>query len=585
MSSGNWYESDHYLQNIYESTPQGLAAFPHTWNELYDWLRYIDNTIPSNSLILLLKQIKPEDVITKNHVKNYLSEKRILPKRDFENLWKHTHPLKPITSSIVKEPTVKEIVDITANQILDDFDIVTLKESDQIMIKNSVHYSLEISELETAIIKGVEPYSKGNYDSYLKNILLKIRKLTFISQEDFYTDPWVIVFQNGLYDTLTDVFYLQDDPKIKDLKFFYAIPHDYIDEHFDCPAFRKACFDWFSYPKCGFSDILMSDIFETIGYCMTMNNSLKTAFMNYGPPDTGKTQLLNIMMRIIGKNNYSMTGIKRMTKNEFGTSWLQFKIFNAAGETPKKKLYDTDVFKNATGGDDEIPGEVKGGKRFKFTPYAKHCFNANYIPPIDNPNDSAFFNRFVLYPFRNIFKQKKSTRDFFEDIVNNSSEIQGIIHNAIKGLHRLHRRNGFRLKLKENTRHVWLYESDDVYKFLHDHCIRNKNERILSEELWEYYNDVASLSLTKQKLTIELQKHKINKKQVRAPTSEKPNKRVEMYIGVSLKEINEPQEKDLEGDIGVLYDKIELEEEEDNLDQFLEAAMEKTKKEYEEENL
>ena len=141
---------------------------------------------------------------------------------------------------------------------------------------------------------------------------------------------------------------------------FYALPHDYREGKFTCPKFKKALFEWFGTP---FSKVLMSDIFEAIGYCMTMNNSMKTAFMNYGEPDTGKTQLLNIIMGIIGRMNYSMMGISRLTHDQFGTLFLQFKIFNAAGETPKKKIYDTDIFKNLTGGDAEIGAEIKGGKR------------------------------------------------------------------------------------------------------------------------------------------------------------------------------------------------------------------------------
>ena len=138
-----------------------------------------------------------------------------------------------------------------------------------------------------------------------------------------------------------------------------------------------------------------------------------------------------------------------------------------------------------------------------------------------------------------MFKQKSCTRNFYEDILGDEDEIQGIIHEAIKGLNRLFHRNGFRTKLKENTRHIWLYESDDVYRFIFDYCVKDKTERIRSEEFWEAFNDVANATLTKAKLTIELQKHKINKKQIRTPTQDKPNKRTEFYVGINLKKNKE----------------------------------------------
>jgi len=85
----------------------------------------------------------------------------------------------------------------------------------------------------------------------------------------------------------------------------------------------------------------------------------------------------------------------------------------------------------------------------------------------------------------------------------------------------------------------------------------DKKGRIPSEELWEHYNDVAPISLTKSKLTIELQKHRVNKKQMRTPTIAKPNKRTEMYIGVTLKD-----SKDKSNSMEDLYDPIEEEEDE-----------------------
>jgi len=541
MDNLNWYERHRYLNEIYNRPGLNLEAFPSTWETLESWFQFIDKNIPSEDLIMLLRRMGTADIMGRNKLKDYLAARQIIGKRDFQTLWCLAHPVKPSNS----EPTTKEIIDIIYAQVIDKFNLLTLEESGQIMMQNSLHYSLNINALESEIIHLAEPYPKGTYKTYLENVTLKIQKFTAISQDDFYTDPWVISFQNGLYDITTKSFHDSDSAIVKNLKLFYAIPHDYKEGRYDCPKFKEALFKWFGNP---FSEILMSDIFEGIGYCMTMNNGLKTAFMSHGPPDTGKTQLLNIIMGIIGKDNYSMVGLKRMTKNEFGTLWLQFKILNAAGETPKRKLYDTDVFKNATGGDLELFAEIKGGKQFKFPPYAKHWFNANKIPALEDPSDTAFLGRFILWAFRNKFEQKTLTRDYYKDILGDPEEIQGIIHYAIKGLNRLYKRNGFRKKLKENTRHVWLYESDDVYKFLYDYCVKDKFEKIPSEELWSEFNDVSEITLAKAKLTIELQKYNISKKQIRSPTPEKPNRRKEFYVGVNLKsniEIKEIQEDEI----------------------------------------
>ena len=105
-----------------------------------------------------------------------------------------------------------------------------------------------------------------------------------------------------------------------------------MDKHYQCPKFKKLLVQWidekvyydrdktmrkFGYRK-GKRKILLNDIFEMIGLCMTMNMRFKTAFLNYGPKDSGKTQFYNIIMNLIGFDNISNTSLQRMGKDQFG---------------------------------------------------------------------------------------------------------------------------------------------------------------------------------------------------------------------------------------------------------------------------
>ena len=115
------------------------------------------------------------------------------------------------------------------------------------------------------------------------------------------------------------------------------------DKEYRCPKFKRLLREWLSLP---FSKIRVRDIFEAIGLCMTVNVSYKAAFMNYGPPHTGKTQFFNIIKYVIGIKNMSALTLQRITKNEFGTVGLQFKLLNYCSDLGSKRIWDTSIFKN-----------------------------------------------------------------------------------------------------------------------------------------------------------------------------------------------------------------------------------------------
>jgi len=446
----------------------------------------------------------------------------------------------------VSKMTVKELTDLTANMIMEEFDIITLSDSRQMMVRKGNHYVFDLSDVYKRIKEITDGFSRGNYNTYRGNIISLISDATLVERKVFNDSGSLINFRNGVFDVMQQKLLKMDD--VDKPVFFYSLPHDYKEGNYDCPKFKAALKEWlcrkhekviwwkgerrvltlYEFPK-----VTYDDIFEMIGLCMSLNTSFKKAFLNYGPPHSGKTQFLNLLIHVIGDDNSSAVKLHRLTKNEFGTKRLQMKLLNACGEIPKRKIKYTDIFKELTGDDYMVPAEIKGGASFEFKNYAKFWFNANEIPPLDSYEDEAFFERFILIEFPNQFRHDED-EDFelqFWKTLTDDDEVQGIIHEGLKGLKRLIERKGFRPEITKYTKHIWLMESDPVYKFLNKYCRKKKGARIKADDFYEFYNEVGDEYLSVRAFTIALEKFKIYKRRLRSG-----GERVYFYINVEVKD-------------------------------------------------
>ncbi len=431
------------------------------------------------------------------------------------------------TSTEMEDLSTKELMDIATNILLDEFDIATMRDSRKIMLKHNNYYDFNTDELLKRLKEIVDGFSKGSYTHYKSNILEMIRDETLYDRKNFCTDHNLINFQNGVYNIENGKFYEECD---KD--FFYCIPHKYKKGKHECPKFEQALLDWLV-PKDRWPVVTIPDIYEMIGLFLSTHMGFKKSFINHGEKDSGKTQFLNIIIEVIGKDNTAAIPLQRLTKDQFGTVGLQMKLLNACGDIGNNVVRNTNTFKNLTGGDMLVPAEIKGGVHFEFTNYSKFIFNANSLPKISDINDSAFFERFIILMFPNVFSRDDEgyMLNFFETICT-EEEIQGIIHNALEGLKRIIKRKGFRRAIQQNTKHIWLYESNGLYRFIKDFCVLEKGKRVLKDDFYDAFLEYSDIYLTKRKLTIELQKWGITSKRLRNGHGD----RHYYYVNIRLKD-------------------------------------------------
>lgn len=450
-------------------------------------------------------------------------------KRDLKDLFLHCKNGK--SDVLDEEDETLPYLQI-AEKVMETFKIITLERNERILVFDNYSYKHDLKEVRKFISDHIKLYNKSHKSTF-SDVFHYVMNQTLFPEDQLNFDDEIMIFPNGVYNFRKGVFGKYKNPEEK--YFFYELGIEYKRGYYDCPKFKKALVQWIdekttTHYRKGKRVLLINDIFEGIGLCMTTKMDLKTAFLNYGPPGCGKTQFFNIISHVVGNKNLSQTSLQRLGKNEFGGEGLQFKILNYCGDLPSSSVMDTGLFKSITGGDLWLESEVKGGSKYSLILCCKFWFNANKVPRLGKWDDDATYDRFIMIPFPNQFKRLEddTVESFWRQIVNDPNEMQGIVHEAIKGFKRLLKRGNFRNELREDTTHTWKYHSDKVYAFVHDHCKISKG-RVEVTEMFEAFSDVFP-GESMNNLTRGLSRMGVHRKQGRLN-----GKQMDFYHGIQLR--------------------------------------------------
>jgi len=488
-------------------------------------------------IIAILKRVNGKSLGLQNQVLNLLHKRlKFYGKIDLKRLLKTLE-----NGSASAEPDVDDtkVYIKIAEKVLSEYNIITLElgNEERMMVFDSNSYTFKISKLKGRITSLIKLHNATHRYTY-NEVIDYIKKNTLFDPKKLNYDPMIMNFSNGQYcfnKDGTGYFSPTDEDEKGAWHYFYEIPHDYepideMGEKFRCPKFKNALRSWISAP---FSKVRIRDIFEAIGLCMTMNMSFKAAFLNYGPPHSGKTQFFNVIVNLIGMENMAFTSLQRLGKNEFGAWGLEYKILNYCGDLPSKKVDDNGIFKDITGADFSVEAEGKGERKYNFIPVVHFWFNANKVPLFADWDDDATYERMIMFEFPNQFLEfaNDTKKDFYKEIINNPKEMQGIVHEAIKGFKRLIKRGGFRRKLRENTKHLWNYNADVFYRFIYDFCKKSKRSKIQVDEFTDVFTE-ENPGYAKNTITKQLQRLGIKKKELRIKGTSKKSR---YYVGVKWK--------------------------------------------------
>ena len=156
------------------------------------------------------------------------------------------------------------------------------------------------------------------------------------------------------------------------------------------------------------------------------------AFLMYGRPGTGKTQILRILRSLLPPDAIADLG-PQYWGQQFALTQIIGKVVNICAELPESGLIAGNVFKQVVEGS-ECPTEYKGRDIFVFKPRCAHWFASNFFP-VSRDTSGGFARRWMILDFKHVVPASKRVENLAEEIV--AEEREAIAAWALGGLKRL----------------------------------------------------------------------------------------------------------------------------------------------------
>ena len=287
-----------------------------------------------------------------------------------------------------------------------------------------------------------------------------------------YPDNW-IPFDDCLYSVLDGV----ENEYKPEYRVINKIPYKYADvkQALNGEELEK----FFEY---ALSKEDRQTILEFFGYCMTKNKGFQKFLLLKGSRGTGKSVLLSLLEKIVGRENVSNVPLQNL-EEKFYSIQLLHKLVNVCCDLSALPLKSTNSIKLITG-NDFITDSYKGKDLITFCPYAKLVFSCNAIPLIlDGDSSNAFYQRIILVSMDNA--PDKPDRELKSKLEN---EILYLINISIKAYKQALER-GY-IYESENTKRMVaeLYSDSDSLQAFLDECTRaEKNDRVSKSQLYQEY--------------------------------------------------------------------------------------------------
>lgn len=425
--------------------------------------------------------------------------------------------IKVINQFILKDPVSDKELDVILR------DKAFLKES--FYIKGKLQYEKLANYLirEHNVIKindNLHIYKNGYYTSStdeIERIMLQyivnstrtprletMRYLELKAEETSLDTPTLISVKNGVLNLETNqLLEFTPDYKIKNKISINYNPGSYS-EVMD-KTLNKIC--------CNDNQLRML-IEEMIGYTLFRRNELGKCFILTGSGANGKSTLLDVIKRLIGKENISSVALNELN-DRFRTFQLEGKLANIGDDISNGYIEDNSTFKKLVTGE-TVNVERKGKDPFDFENYSKLIFSCNEIPRINDLSD-GLKRRIIFIPFNAKFsKSDKDYDPFIIDKLMSNEALEYLLKISLEGLNRiLYNRSFTTPKSVNDTWEDYEKRNNPIIGFLEEGKIDNESSKDVYLQYQTYCSENGLKHLSRIAFSREICKHGYKTKQVK----------------------------------------------------------------------
>lgn len=317
--------------------------------------------------------------------------------------------------------------------------------------------------------------------------------------------------------------------------FLYCLPYNYR-EAATAPKFEKFLDDITLGREC-----LKNIILEYMGYIISGSPYVyQKALILDGAGKNGKTTLLKVIKKLVGRENLANISLESLIGNVFSSSGLHGKLVNISEEEPPKTFREKNgVFKNITG-DGTVNAQYKYGDAFEFDNKAKLIITYNEVPYLADTT-KGMLRRLLIVPFDYDLEDEHKAKvnpNIDKDL---EEELEGIFLLALEGYNRLVAQKGFSNSIYVNEKIEAIHGySDIVYGFLKEECeiTKSPSDVIPRDKLYNAYesyhkDNSGDRVLTKKGFSRRMAINGINSLDKRKQVGEKRVK-YKYFTGVKL---------------------------------------------------
>lgn len=325
-------------------------------------------------------------------------------------------------------------------------------------------YSNDQSEFEKQMLMKIPSMRDQNRKEVYKYIALKVRR------RGEYTNPRYI----GLKDAILDIQTMEELPYSPKWVITNKINHSY-----NPTAYSKVVDDTLNKVTCNDPQI-RALLEEMIGYSIYRGNTMQSCFILTGEGSNGKSTILNVIKKLIGKHNYTSLDLRELEEN-FKPAELYNKLANIGDDISSKYLENSSVFKKVVTGESFMVAK-KYGQPFELESYATQIFCANELPQVNDKSD-GFSRRIVILPFNARFSKTDVDYDpFIEDKLLSDESLEYVLKLAIDGLKRvLFNRSFTKTDVGEKEKQEYMIYNDNTLEWL------DSEPKVINEEVSDVY--------------------------------------------------------------------------------------------------
>ena len=283
-------------------------------------------------------------------------------------------------------------------------------------------------------------------------------------------------------------------------------------------------------------------LLDFMAYCLWRDYRQNFWLLLHGAGSNGKSTLLSLIQRFMGRNNVSSESLDRILHNRFAVANLYQKLANIdADMSPNVTLNNTGILKELTG-NDLITGEYKFKTAFKFINHAKLIFSCNTIPQAADDTD-AFYRRVLLITFRKQFFDKNDNRNLIDELTT-EQELTSLLHELLSRIPRIVK-EGLRQVTNESlakTHERYSRGSDPLKYFCDTAIMLDMNTNVPKIDMYDHYikfcnseglpteSEQSFSRKFKENMSLQTKQYRMN------------HDRVYCWVGVRLAEWNPQQE-------------------------------------------